>query len=50
MTRSTPDVDLVALAARIEELYDKPTSELDDAAAATVDQILGLLDEGHIRV
>ena len=50
MTTSTPDVDLVALAARIEELYDKPTSELDDEAAATVDEVLGLLDEGHVRV
>jgi len=50
MTTSTPDTDLVALAARIEELYEKPTSELDDDAAATVDQVLWLLDEGHVRV
>jgi len=50
MTTSTPDVDLVALAARIEGLYDKPTTELDDAAAACVDEVLALLDEGHVRV
>jgi len=50
MTTSTPDVDLFALAARIEELYEKPTSELDGDAAATVDQVLWLLDEGHVRV
>lgn len=50
MTTNTPDVDLVALAARIEELYAKPTFELDDAAAVSVDEVLGLLDEGHIRV
>jgi 2,3,4,5-tetrahydropyridine-2-carboxylate N-succinyltransferase len=50
MTTRTPAVNLVALSARIDELYERPTSELDDAAAATVDQVLGLLDEGHIRV
>ena len=50
MTASMPHVDLTALAARIEELYDKPTSELDDEAAAAVDDVLGLLDEGDVRV
>ena len=50
MTTSTPDVDLAALAASIEELYEKPTSQLDADAAATVDQVLALLDEGHVRV
>ncbi len=50
MTTSTPDVDLVALAARIEELYDKPAVDLDAHAAATVDQVVALLDEGHVRV
>ncbi|MCP9489255.1 MAG: 2,3,4,5-tetrahydropyridine-2,6-dicarboxylate N-succinyltransferase [Solirubrobacteraceae bacterium MAG38_C4-C5] len=50
MTTRTPNVNLGALAARIEELYDKPTSELDDEAAASVDQVLDLLDEGHVRV
>ncbi|MDQ3090812.1 MAG: 2,3,4,5-tetrahydropyridine-2,6-dicarboxylate N-succinyltransferase [Actinomycetota bacterium] len=50
MTPSTPDVDLVALAARIEELYDKPSADLDASAAATVDQVVALLDEGHVRV
>ena len=50
MTTSPPDVDLVALAARIEELYDLPSSELDEEAAATVEQVLDLLDEGHVRV
>jgi len=46
----TPDVDLVALSARIEELYDLPTSDLDDDAAAAVEQVLDLLDEGLVRV
>ena len=31
------DTDLVALAARIEELYEKPTSDLTEEDAATVD-------------
>lgn len=50
MTTSSPNVNLRALAARIEELYDRPASELDDEAAASVDQVLGLLDEGQVRV
>jgi 2,3,4,5-tetrahydropyridine-2-carboxylate N-succinyltransferase len=45
-----PDTDLVALAARIEELYEKPTIDLTDEDAATVDHVLDLLDDGLIRV
>jgi 2,3,4,5-tetrahydropyridine-2,6-dicarboxylate N-succinyltransferase len=47
---ATPNVDLAALAARIEELYDLPSSDLDEAAAATVEQALDLLDDGLVRV
>jgi 2,3,4,5-tetrahydropyridine-2,6-dicarboxylate N-succinyltransferase len=47
---STPDVDLVALAARIEALYDTPTGDLTQEDAATVDAVIDLLDDGHIRV
>ena len=42
--------DLSALAARIEELFDLPTSDLGDDAAATVEQVMTMLDEGEIRV
>ena len=42
--------DLTALAARIEALYDVPTPDLDDDAAATVEQVMTMLDEGEIRV
>ena len=42
--------DLSALAARIEELFDLPTSDLDADAAATVEQVMTMLDEGEIRV
>jgi 2,3,4,5-tetrahydropyridine-2,6-dicarboxylate N-succinyltransferase len=42
--------DLTALAARIEALYETPTPDLDDDAAATVEQVMTMLDEGEIRV
>ncbi|HSD78870.1 MAG TPA: 2,3,4,5-tetrahydropyridine-2,6-dicarboxylate N-succinyltransferase [Solirubrobacteraceae bacterium] len=42
--------DLAALAARIEELYDLPTGDLGDDAAATVEEALALLDDGAVRV
>jgi 2,3,4,5-tetrahydropyridine-2-carboxylate N-succinyltransferase len=45
-----PDTDLVALAARIEELYEKPTSDLTDEDAATVNHVLDMLDDGLVRV
>ena len=45
-----PDTDLVALAARIEDLYEKPTSDLTEEDAATVDNVLDLLDDGLVRV
>jgi 2,3,4,5-tetrahydropyridine-2,6-dicarboxylate N-succinyltransferase len=45
-----PDTDLVALAARIEELYEKPTMDLTEEDAATVDHVLDLLDDGLVRV
>jgi 2,3,4,5-tetrahydropyridine-2-carboxylate N-succinyltransferase len=42
--------DLAALAARIEDLYDRPTSELGEDAVATVEAALALLDDGTVRV
>jgi 2,3,4,5-tetrahydropyridine-2,6-dicarboxylate N-succinyltransferase len=44
------DTDLVALAAQIEELYEKPTSDLTEEDAATVAHVIDLLDDGAIRV
>src|SRR5207247_6118219 len=48
--RMTATADLSALAARIEELFERATSDLDDEAAATVEQALALLDDGSVRV
>jgi 2,3,4,5-tetrahydropyridine-2,6-dicarboxylate N-succinyltransferase len=45
-----PDTDLVALAAKVEELYEKPTSDLTGDDAATVDRVIDLLDDGLVRV
>src|ERR671939_526080 len=42
--------DLTALAARIEELFERATSDLDDEAAQTVEHVMTMLDEGEIRV
>jgi 2,3,4,5-tetrahydropyridine-2-carboxylate N-succinyltransferase len=42
--------DLTALAARIEALYELPTSDLDESAAADVERAMDLLDEGSVRV
>ena len=42
--------DLTALSARIEELHELPSSDLDDDAAATVEQAMDLLDDGAVRV
>ena len=42
--------DLAALSARIEELFELPTADLDDDASATVEQVMTMLDEGEIRV
>jgi 2,3,4,5-tetrahydropyridine-2-carboxylate N-succinyltransferase len=42
--------DLIALAARIEELYELPTSDLGEDAARTVEEALALLDDGSVRV
>jgi 2,3,4,5-tetrahydropyridine-2,6-dicarboxylate N-succinyltransferase len=42
--------DLAALAARIEQLYELPTIDLDDDAVETVEHALALLDEGAVRV
>ena len=44
------DTDLVALASHIEELYEKPTSDLTEEDAATVAHVIDLLDDGVIRV
>jgi 2,3,4,5-tetrahydropyridine-2,6-dicarboxylate N-succinyltransferase len=42
--------DLTALAAEIEDLYERATSDLGDEAAATVEEALALLDDGSVRV
>src|SRR4051812_49750026 len=42
--------DLTALAAHIEELFERATSDLDDDAVQTVEQVMTMLDEGEIRV
>jgi 2,3,4,5-tetrahydropyridine-2-carboxylate N-succinyltransferase len=42
--------DLTALAAEIEELYERPSSDLDEEAAAKVEEVLALLDDGSVRV
>jgi 2,3,4,5-tetrahydropyridine-2-carboxylate N-succinyltransferase len=42
--------NLAALAARIEELYELPTSDLGEDAAAMVEEALALLDDGAVRV
>jgi 2,3,4,5-tetrahydropyridine-2,6-dicarboxylate N-succinyltransferase len=42
--------DLTALAARIETLHELDTSDLDDDAAATVEEAMNLLDDGAVRV
>jgi 2,3,4,5-tetrahydropyridine-2-carboxylate N-succinyltransferase len=41
---------LRALAARIEELYDRPTPDLGVDAAAAVEEAMALLDDGAVRV
>jgi 2,3,4,5-tetrahydropyridine-2-carboxylate N-succinyltransferase len=46
----TGTTDLAALAAEIEDLYERPTAELGDEAAATVEEALALLDDGSVRV
>jgi 2,3,4,5-tetrahydropyridine-2,6-dicarboxylate N-succinyltransferase len=42
--------DLTALAAEIEALFERATSDLGDEAAATVEEALALLDDGSVRV
>jgi 2,3,4,5-tetrahydropyridine-2,6-dicarboxylate N-succinyltransferase len=42
--------DLTALSTSIEELFERPASDLDEDAAATVEQVMDLLDDGQIRV
>src|SRR3954454_3071903 len=42
--------DLTALAAKIEDLFERPTSELDDDAAETVEHAMSMLEEGEFRV
>jgi 2,3,4,5-tetrahydropyridine-2-carboxylate N-succinyltransferase len=42
--------DLTAISATIEDLYERPPSDLDDAAAATVEEVMTLLDDGALRV
>ena len=39
-----------ALAAEIEELYERATSDLGDEAAGTVEEAMALLDDGSVRV
>jgi 2,3,4,5-tetrahydropyridine-2,6-dicarboxylate N-succinyltransferase len=47
MTAST---DLTALVAQIDELFERPTSDLGEDARATVEEALALLDDGVVRV
>jgi 2,3,4,5-tetrahydropyridine-2-carboxylate N-succinyltransferase len=42
--------DITALSAEIERLYDLPTIDLDDAAKATVEEALAMIDDGAVRV
>ena len=42
--------DLTALAAEIEDLYERATSDLGEEATATVEEALALLDDGSVRV
>jgi 2,3,4,5-tetrahydropyridine-2,6-dicarboxylate N-succinyltransferase len=42
--------DLTAFAAEIEELYERPTSDLGDEARATVEEAIAMLDDGLVRV
>ena len=42
--------DLTVLSRRIEALYERPTSDLDDAAARDVEAVMDLLDSGGVRV
>src|SRR3712207_5205507 len=42
--------DLTALAARIEALYELPSADLDEEAAADVERAMDLLDDGSVRV
>jgi 2,3,4,5-tetrahydropyridine-2,6-dicarboxylate N-succinyltransferase len=42
--------DLTVLSRRIEALYERPTSDLDDAAARDVEAVMNLLDSGGVRV
>ena len=42
--------DLPALAAEIDELFERATSDLGEEAAATVEEALSLLDDGSVRV
>jgi 2,3,4,5-tetrahydropyridine-2,6-dicarboxylate N-succinyltransferase len=48
MTSTT--TDLIALAAEIDELFERATSDLGDEAKATVEEALALLDDGVVRV
>jgi len=42
--------DLTALAAEIDGLYERATSDLGEEASATVEEALALLDDGSVRV
>jgi 2,3,4,5-tetrahydropyridine-2,6-dicarboxylate N-succinyltransferase len=42
--------DLTAFAAEIEELYERPTSDLGEEAKATVEEAIAMLDDGEVRV
>ena len=48
MTSTT--TDLIALAAEIDDLFERATSDLGDEAKATVEEALALLDDGVVRV
>jgi 2,3,4,5-tetrahydropyridine-2-carboxylate N-succinyltransferase len=50
MTAMSTTADLPALAAEIDDLFERATSDLGDEAKATVEEVLALLDDGIVRV
>jgi 2,3,4,5-tetrahydropyridine-2-carboxylate N-succinyltransferase len=46
----TTTADLTALAAEIDDLFERATSDLGEEAKATIEEVLELLDDGEIRV
>jgi 2,3,4,5-tetrahydropyridine-2,6-dicarboxylate N-succinyltransferase len=42
--------DLTGFAAEIDDLFERPTSDLGDEARATVEEAIAMLDDGAVRV